>query len=159
MPRVNINGVNLHYQMAGEGKTIVFIHGYTGSSRDWIKQISALGPRYAVVAMDQRGHGKSGAPSQEDDYSMEIFVEDIYGILYHLNIERCCLVGHSLGGFICLEFARKYSHMLAPLVLVDTSSGDWEKPPITQNSEQSWNNWLEPRVWRPLLNTMQPITL
>jgi len=128
MPVLNINGVSVNYEVAGEGKAVVLLHGYTGSSQDWSNQMSALSPMYRVIAVDLRGHGKSSAPSRETDYSMEIFVEDVHSILTHLNLEKCCLVGHSLGGFIALEFALKYSELLAGLVLVDTSSGDWEKP-------------------------------
>jgi len=128
MPVLNINGVRVNYEVAGEGKAVVLIHGYTGSSQDWSNQMSALSPTYRVITVDLRGHGKSSAPSREMDYSIELFVEDVHSILNHLNIEKCCLVGHSLGGFIALEFALKYPELLAGLVLVDTSSGDWDRP-------------------------------
>jgi 3-oxoadipate enol-lactonase len=128
MPVLNINGVNVNYEAAGQGKAVVFLHGYTGSSQDWSNQMSALSPTYKVIAVDLRGHSKSSAPSVEKEYSMEIFVEDVHSILNHLHIKQCCLVGHSLGGFLALEFALKYAELLAGLVLVDTSSGDWEKP-------------------------------
>lgn len=128
MPVLNINGVSVNYEVAGEGKVVVFLHGYTGSSQDWFNQMSALSPMYKVIAVDLRGHGRSSAPPRETDYSIEIFVEDVHSILNHLNIEKCCMVGHSLGGFMALEFVLKYSGLLAGLVLVDTSSGDWDKP-------------------------------
>ena len=129
MPAANINGVNLSYEVAGQGEQIVFLHGYTGSSQDWANQVPVLSPRYSVVALDQRGHGKSAAPSREEEYSMRIFVNDVFSLLRMLNIEKCCLVGHSLGGFIALEFALEHPGMLAALVLVDTSSGEFERFP------------------------------
>jgi 3-oxoadipate enol-lactonase len=55
-------------------------------------------------------------------------VEDARALLRQLGIDRCCLVGHSLGGFISLEFALRYPEALVGLVLVDTSSGDWDRP-------------------------------
>jgi len=128
MPSANVNGVHLNYQMEGAGNAVLFVHGYTGSSKDWTRQVSALSPAYRVAAVDLRGHGKSDAPSKEEDYSMEIFRDDVLGLLDHLPMEKCCLVGHSLGGFIALEFALAYAHRLAGLVLVDTSSGDWDRP-------------------------------
>ena len=112
MSIVNVDGMNLHYEMAGRGKAIVFLHGYTGSSGDWMNQMPVLASKYKVIAMDHRGHGKSDAPSREEDCSLETFVADVRHIMNHLGIERCCLVGHSLGGFISLEFALKYSPML-----------------------------------------------
>jgi len=128
MPSGHVNGVNLNYQMAGTGNAVLFVHGYTGSGNDWSHQISALSPTHRVTAMDLRGHGKSDAPSKEEEYSMEIFRDDVLGLLDHLRMDKCCLVGHSLGGFIALEFALAHPHRLAGLVLVDTSSGDWDRP-------------------------------
>ena len=58
MPIANINGVNLNYEIVGQGNAIVFLHGYTGSIQDWANQIPVLSPKYKVVALDQRGHGK-----------------------------------------------------------------------------------------------------
>ncbi len=129
MTVVNINGVNLNYETAGKGeKAIVFLHGFTGSARDWVNQMAAFSPKYRVVACDQRGHGKSSAPSREEAYSVSVFIEDVPPLLDKLGIRKCCLVGHSLGGFVALEFALKYPDRLAALVLVDTSSGQINRP-------------------------------
>ena len=123
MPIANINGADLNYEVTGQGEAVVFIHGYTGSNQDWANQIPVLLPKYRLVALDLRGHGKSAAPSREEDYSIKIFAEDVFGLLGMLNIKKCCLVGHSLGGFIALQFALEHQDMLAALVLVGTSSG------------------------------------
>jgi len=84
---------------------------------------------YKVVALDLRGHGKSAAPSREEEYSVQIFTDDVFALLRMLNIKQCCLVGHSLGGFIALEFALEHPGTLAALVLVDTSSGEFARDP------------------------------
>ena len=128
MPVANINGVDLSYEVAGQGEEVVFLHGYTGSSQDWINQVPVLSPKYRVITPDQRGHGKSAAPSGDGDYSMQIFRDDVFTLLKMLNVRQCCLVGHSLGGFIALEFALAHPDMLTGLVLVDTSSGEFERP-------------------------------
>ena len=129
MPVANINGVNLNYEVAGHGEAVVFLHGMTGSTKDWANQLRVLSPKYRVVTIDHRGHGKSAAPSGEEEYSVQIFTEDVFALLKMLNIERCCLAGHSLGGFIALEFALEHPDMLAALVLVDTSSGQFARDP------------------------------
>ena len=98
MSTASINGVNLNYEASGRGKAIVCVHGYTGSSQDWAEQIAALSPNYRVVALDLRGHGKSEAPSSEEQYSVPIFADDVLGLLETLAIRKCCLIGHSLGG-------------------------------------------------------------
>ncbi len=129
MPIVNINGVNLNYEVAGQGKAVVFLHGMTGSTQDWTNQFSVLSPKHRCVALDNRGHGKSAAPSREGDYSVEIFANDVFSLLKRLNIKKCCLAGHSFGGFVALQFALEHQDMLAALVLVDTTSGQAARDP------------------------------
>lgn len=122
MTIANINGVNLNYEVAGQGKAVVLLHGHTGSTQDWANQIPVLSPKYQVIALDHRGHGKSAAPSREEEYSIRTCTDAVFALLRMLNIKQCCLVGHSLGGFIALEFALEHQDMLAALVLVDTST-------------------------------------
>ena len=129
MPIVNINGVDLNYEVTGQGEAVVFLHGYTGSTQDWANQVPVLSPKYQVIALDHRGHGKSAAPSREEEYSVPIFADDVFRLLRLLTIRKCCLVGHSLGGFIALEFALEHQDMLAALALVDTSSGQFARDP------------------------------
>jgi len=129
MPIANINGVDLNYEISGQGEAVVFLHGYTGSAQDWANQVPVLSPEYRVIAPDLRGHGKSAAPSGEEDYSVRILSDDVFGLLKMLNIRKCCLAGHSLGGFTALQFAVEHQDMLAGLVLVDTSSGQFARDP------------------------------
>ncbi len=129
MPIANINGVNLNYEVAGQGEAVVFLHGMTGSTQDWANQFPALAPRYRAIALDRRGIANSAAPSREGDYSIEIFASDVFGLSKRLRIRKCCLVGHSIGGIIALQFALRHQERLAALVLVDTSSGELARPP------------------------------
>ncbi|MCK4243173.1 MAG: alpha/beta hydrolase [Dehalococcoidia bacterium] len=129
MPTAVINGVKINYQLSGEGPPIILLHGFTGSHQDWALQIPVLSNKYRVMAMDHRGHGKSEAPSSPDDYSISIFARDVYGLLRHLGISKTCIMGHSMGGFMALELALEHPEMVTALVLVDTSSGEWEQDP------------------------------
>jgi len=129
MPTANINGVDLNYEIHGQGEAVVLLHGYTGSTQDWANQILVLVPKYKVVALDHRGHGKSAAPSREEEYSVPILASDVFTLLKILNINKCCLAGHSLGGFTALQFALEQPDMLAALVLVDTASGRFATVP------------------------------
>ena len=122
MPTAVINGVKINYHLSGEGPAIILLHGFTGSHQDWAFQIPVLSKKHRVVAMEHRGQGKSEAPSSPDDYSVSIFAQDVYGLLQHLGISKTCLVGHSMGGFMALEFALEHPEMVTALVLVDTSS-------------------------------------
>jgi pimeloyl-ACP methyl ester carboxylesterase len=126
MPSIKINQLNFHYESVGQGEPIVFLHGFTGSHEDWRFQMATVKDPYRGIAMDLRGHGKTEAPTTETDYSIYLNCEDVRGLLAGLGIRRCCLVGHSMGGFTALQFAMENPEMLWGLVLVDTSSGEWD---------------------------------
>ena len=128
MPRVNINGINLYYEVSGSGPSVVLCHGYTGSHQDWIFQVPVLAREYQVVTIDHRGHGTSAAPSSADAYSIPTLADDLYGLLNYLDIAKCCLVGHSMGGLVALQLALDQSHVVSSLVLVDTASGPVDIP-------------------------------
>jgi pimeloyl-ACP methyl ester carboxylesterase len=129
MPVANINGLKMNYEVAGQGEAVLFLHGMTGSTQDWANQAAALSPKYKVVALDMRGHGKSEAPSTEAEYLIPLLAEDVLGLLNLLGIKKCCLAGHSIGGFIALHFILSHPDRLAGLVLVDTSSGQFGRDP------------------------------
>jgi pimeloyl-ACP methyl ester carboxylesterase len=129
MPILSANRTDIYYEETGAGEAVVFLHGYTGSGRDWTSQVAAVSPEYRAITMDCRGHGRSGAPTAEDDYSIKIFSEDVHALLDELEIEKCCLVGHSMGGFMALQFVLDHPDRVQALVLVDTSSGEFERAP------------------------------
>jgi pimeloyl-ACP methyl ester carboxylesterase len=122
MPIINVNGVNLYYEMVGQGFPLVFCHGYKGSHFEWALQVPAFLQDYKVIVMDHRGHCLSEAPSSKDDYSIPIFASDVRELLKLLGVKKCCLVGHSMGGFIALQFTVDYPEMVEALVLVDTAA-------------------------------------
>jgi len=131
MPRAHVNGINLYYEVSGLGPSVVLCHGYTGSHQDWMFQVPVLARNYQVVTMDHRGHGASDAPSSADAYSIPIFANDLYALLDYLDIAKCCLVGHSMGGFAALRLALDQPQVVSSLVLVDTASGPVNIPGYT----------------------------
>jgi 2-succinyl-6-hydroxy-2,4-cyclohexadiene-1-carboxylate synthase len=129
MPQIQINRINLYYEVVGMGEAVLFLHGFTGSGQDWVSQMEAVQNSYRGIALDFRGHGKSEAPAEEKDYSIYLNCEDVYQLLNHLGINRCCLVGHSMGGFTALQFTLDHPKLVQGLVLVGTSSGEWDVIP------------------------------
>lgn len=96
------NGVKIQYVMAGEGEPVILIHGFTASAMmNWQQPgvFDALAKNYKVIALDNRGHGRSGKPHEPEKYGVEM-VEDIVRLMDHLGIERAHIVGYSMGGFI-----------------------------------------------------------
>ncbi len=128
MPRINVNGVTLHYEEHGLGPVVVLCHGYNGSHQDWMHQLPALVARYRVLTTDHRGHGSSEAPSERAAYSIPLFAADVIALTDALGIDKFSLVGHSMGGFIALRIAVDFRHRLRSLVLVDTAAGAVEMP-------------------------------
>jgi 3-oxoadipate enol-lactonase len=126
---MKLNGVNIYYEEAGRGGSILFLHGFTGSHLDWVNQVNVTSDKYRTIAMDFRGHGQSEAPPNEDDYSIYHFEKDVFALLEMRDVRCCCLVGHSMGGFTALQFVLDHPEMVTGLVLVDTSSGEWDRIP------------------------------
>lgn len=96
------NGVKIQYIVAGEGEPVILIHGFTASAMmNWQQPgvFDALAKNYKVVALDNRGHGRSGKPHEPEKYGLEM-VEDVVRLMDHLGIERAHIVGYSMGGFI-----------------------------------------------------------
>ena len=125
MPIVNINGMNLNYEITGHGPAVVFLHGGNGRAQDWANQFPVLAPDYTAIALDIRGHGKSEGPKTEAEYSIPLIADDVLELLNILGFAKCCLAGHSFGGFVALQFAVTHQDRLAGLVPVDTSSGPY----------------------------------
>ena len=135
MSSAKINGIDLHYQSYGEGETIVFAHGAGGNLLSWWQQIPFFSQRYRCVTFDQRGFGHSfdvpGGPGAGS------FVDDLRGLLDHLEIESAHLVAQSMGGRSMLGFAVAYPQRTKSLVMADTVGG-MEAPEVLEQQ----------RIWR-----------
>ena len=119
MPKIKINDVKIYYDVKGEGEPICLIIGWGASSVMWIDQPELLSKTHKVILIDNRGGGRSSKP--DIPYTMKMFVEDIKGVLDHLNITKLHLLGHSMGGMIVQNFALTYPKMLNSLILCCTS--------------------------------------
>jgi 3-oxoadipate enol-lactonase len=118
---MRIGPVELAVQIEGEGPNIVFVHGYTTSSRFWRSQIEEFSTSYRVVAFDLRGHGAS-SKSTDVPYTIETFARDLVGLLHELAIEKAILVGLSMGGPVVMKATVEHPELVRALVLADTAS-------------------------------------
>ena len=103
MPRVRVNGVELHYVEVGGGDPVLMIMGFGGDHLAWGFQVPALSARYRVIAFDNRGAGQSSVP--DVPYSTRMMADDAVGLLDALGIERAHVIGVSMGGMIAQEVA------------------------------------------------------
>lgn len=113
------NGIELAYQEQGQGEAVVLLHGFCGSSAYWEYIIPELERDYRVLAPDLRGHGDSAV--SVGTYSMDLFAEDIKQMLDAPDISEATLLGHSLGGYVTLAFAEKYSDRLKAFGLIHST--------------------------------------
>lgn len=98
-------------------KTLVFVHGLSGSLSAWYPFEARLKDTYNLVTYDLRGHGLSLRPSKSG-YATGEFVADLRALLSHLHIERCTLISHSFGTLIAMEFARAYPAAIERLIFL-----------------------------------------
>jgi pimeloyl-ACP methyl ester carboxylesterase len=102
-----------------DSPTIIFIHGFPLNKLMWEKQIDMLKEDYRVIAFDIRGHGNTGAGS--DNFSIELFVNDLLSLMDALMIDRTILCGFSMGGYIALNAIENYPERFNALLLCDTN--------------------------------------
>lgn len=108
------------YHDEGHGDPFVLVHGFTGSKLDFHDQLQWFTGTHRVLAPDQRGHGESSNFGHVDAYSFDVLAEDLAGFLDALDVERCHLLGHSMGGMVAIRFALRHPQRLNSLILMDT---------------------------------------
>jgi len=123
MTLASINGVNLYYTETGKHESLpmILIHGFPFSSEMWNTQIEFLQENgLRIISYDIRGHGQSGVG--DGQYTIELFVDDLIGLLDHLKITKIVLCGFSMGGYIALRAMQRNPERFNALILCDTMS-------------------------------------
>jgi len=113
----NVNGVRLHYLIAGKGDPVVLLHGYAETSHMWLPLIAELAKTHAVVAPDLRGAGQSSTPP--DGYAKAAMAQDIHALARKLGYERVRIVGHDIGLMVAYAYAAQYPSEVDRIVLMD----------------------------------------
>ena len=124
MPHITTaDGVKLHYEEAGRGTPIVFVHEFAGDLRSWDLQLSHFSRRYRCIAYNARGYPPSDVPESFEQYSQALARDDVLAVLDGLKIPRAFIVGLSMGGFATLHFGMKYSARALGLVVAGCGYG------------------------------------
>jgi pimeloyl-ACP methyl ester carboxylesterase len=113
MKTTNVNGIELAYDVQGEGEPVLFIHGAIFADFRWPNSRRSAGSRES--ATNRRGYGESGGPAGGFDMQ----AADIAGLLDHLEVHRAHLVGHSEGAMIALVLAASYPDRVGSLALLE----------------------------------------
>jgi pimeloyl-ACP methyl ester carboxylesterase len=116
---ISADGVPIHYEVHGTGiPALVFMHGWSCDRSYWEKQVGHFAQQYQVVAVDLAGHGESGLDRKA--WTMPAFGEDVVAVVEKLGLEQVVLIGHSMGGSVIIEAARRMPDRVVGLVGADT---------------------------------------
>ena len=122
MPKVQVNDIEMYYEVHGSGEPLVMIMGWTANLNVWSPEmVEVLAEHFQVILFDNRGAGRSG--SSQGGYLMSQFASDTIGLMDALKIEKAHVFGVSLGGMIAQEVALKYPERVNRLILGCTTCG------------------------------------
>src|SRR5512134_273657 len=111
------DGISLHYEEAGAGTPMVFVHEFAGDHRSWEPQVRYFSRRYRCITFNARGYPPSDVPADGERYSQDRARDDIRDVLDGLKIDRAHVVGLSMGGFATLHFGFTYPNRARSLVV------------------------------------------
>jgi pimeloyl-ACP methyl ester carboxylesterase len=117
------DGVKLHYEEAGSGTPLVFVHEFAGDLRSWEPQMRCFARSFRCIAYNARGFPPSDVPEDPERYSQVHARDDVIAVLDHLEIERAHVVGMSMGGFAALHVGISYPQRARSLVIAGCGYG------------------------------------
>ncbi|HEY4601829.1 MAG TPA: alpha/beta hydrolase [Cerasibacillus sp.] len=117
MPVIQVNGIKLFYQEAGDkaNPPLLLLHGLTSHHQRFKREVNVFKKDYHVIVVDARGHGNSDRP---DEYTLEDHISDIIGLMDALELEKVHLLGVSMGSYIAQGVAIKQPHRVGKMILI-----------------------------------------
>jgi pimeloyl-ACP methyl ester carboxylesterase len=116
MKKIQVNNIALAYEKLGSGAPLMLVHGFPLDHTIWAEVVELLKDQATVILPDLRGFGQS--TTVETPYTMSDMADDLAGLLDHLGLDKAAFAGHSMGGYVCLAFAKKYPQRVSGLGLV-----------------------------------------
>lgn len=120
--------------MRGAGPAILLTHGFAATAQMFAANVDDLARDHTVVTWNVRGHGASDSPTDPARYSVELSVGDMTAVLDAAGVDTAVVAGHSLGGYLSLEFHLEHRERVTALVLIDTGPGYRRDEP-----REEWN--------------------
>lgn len=140
---IEANGISVHYTRTGGAKPpVVLAHGFSDDGLCWTPVAEALAPRYDVIMLDARGHGRSAAP--ERGYDTAAQVADLAGAIAALGLRRPAVLGHSMGAATALGLAGVHPDVPAAILLEDPPAR-WS--PTPDDTSAAENRLARHRSW------------
>jgi len=123
----SVNGIRLHYLIAGKGDPVILLHGYAENSHMWRPLMPELAKSHTVIAPDLRGFGQSAKPS--GGYDKKTMAQDVHALALALGFRNEIVVGHDIGLMVAYAYAAQYPNEVDRIVLMDAflpGVGDWK---------------------------------
>lgn len=111
----DFDGLKVSYEVTGEGRPIVLLHGYLEAGEVWQPLTNRLSGDFRIITVDLPGHGDSGVKGET--HTMEFLARAVRAVLSDAGEDRVLMIGHSLGGYVALAFAELFPELLAGYVL------------------------------------------
>jgi pimeloyl-ACP methyl ester carboxylesterase len=162
--RVEAGEAGIEYEVTGQGRPVILLHGFPDSGRLWRKQVPVLADAgFRVIVPDLRGYGRSDKPESADSYSFPWLVADVVAVLDDAEAERAHVVGHDWGAALGWVFASLVPDRVDHLAALSVGHPSTFRRTLEQH-EKSWymllfqfagiaerwlsdNNWANFRAW------------
>jgi len=162
--RVDADGVGISYEVTGQGRPVILLHGFPDSGRLWRNQVPALSEAgFKVIVPDLRGYGRSSKPEAVDAYSMPALAGDVLAVLSDVGVERAHVVGHDWGAALAWVLASLAPDRVDHVAVLSVGHPATFRRTLAQN-EKSWymllfqfagiserwlsdNDWANFRAW------------
>jgi len=167
MSRVDVNGVGIEYQVTGQGRPVVLLHGFPDSGRLWRHQVTALAEAgFRVIVPDLRGYGLSDKPSEVEAYSLPLLAGDVMAVLADAGAERAHVVGHDWGAALAWAIASLAPGTVDHLAVLSVGHPSTFRRTLEQR-QKSWymllfqfegvaERWLTENNWANMIGAGHP---
>jgi len=167
MSRVDVNGVGIEYQVTGQGRPVVLLHGFPDSGRLWRHQVTALAEAgFRVIVPDLRGYGLSDKTSEVEAYSLPLLAGDVMAVLADAGVERAHVVGHDWGAALAWAIASLAPGTVDHLAVLSVGHPSTFRRTLEQR-QKSWymllfqfegvaERWLTENNWANMIGAGHP---
>ncbi|MBI9033661.1 MAG: alpha/beta hydrolase [Bacteroidales bacterium] len=128
------NGKTISYKLSGTGPALVLLHGFIESKEIWNDFESGMESDFTLISIDLPGHGQTD--TFFDEHSMEFMADAVKEVLDIEGIKQCAITGHSMGGYVALAFAEKYTSMVKGICLFH-SHGMSDSDDVKKNRDRT----------------------
>src|SRR5437588_11721193 len=137
--RVDVSGVGIEFDVTGEGRPVVLLHGFPDTGRLWRHQVPALVEAgFRVIVPDMRGYGRSDKPQAVEAYAMQALGGDVLAVMQDAGVEQAHVVGHDWGAAVAWGLAALASARVDHLVVLSVGHPATMRAGGFEQYEKSW---------------------